>query len=240
MPVLVLDGHSRAALETLQSLGRAGLVVDIAAQSPDCIAMRSRYAASRLQQPAIDQPGEFLSWLVQQDAARSYELIVPATESSLLMFRTLDAADPLRTKAVLPDNAALDVALDKQKTWSLANELGVPVPRSRLISSLEEIGCADQFPLVLKPVRSKVMVEGELRTLAVAIVRNESHRQSQLRDWLRYTPVMQQQYVLGCGIGAEFLFDRGRKVWHFVHERIHEFPLSGGASSYRRSIEPPP
>ncbi|HSM85405.1 MAG TPA: ATP-grasp domain-containing protein, partial [Candidatus Limnocylindrales bacterium] len=192
------------------------------------------------QQPAIDQPGEFLSWLVQQDAARSYELIVPATESSLLMFRTLDAADPLRTKAVLPDNAALDVALDKQKTWSLANELNVPVPHSRLISSLDEIGCAGQFPLVLKPVRSKVMVEGELRTLAVAIVRDESHRQSQLRDWLRYTPVMQQQYVFGRGIGAEFLFDRGRKVWHFVHERIHEFPLSGGASSYRRSIEPPP
>ena len=30
-----------------------------------------------------------------------------------------------------------------------------------------------------------------------------------------------------------------RKLWHFAHERVHEYPLTGGASSYRRSINPP-
>jgi protein-tyrosine-phosphatase/glycosyltransferase involved in cell wall biosynthesis len=29
-------------------------------------------------------------------------------------------------------------------------------------------------------------------------------------------------------------------VWHFAHERIHELPLTGGASSYRRSIAADP
>ncbi|MGZ4860964.1 MAG: arsenate reductase/protein-tyrosine-phosphatase family protein, partial [Candidatus Angelobacter sp.] len=46
-------------------------------------------------------------------------------------------------------------------------------------------------------------------------------------------------YVGGRGVGVEFLFNRGRKVWHFAHERVHEYPLTGGASSYRRSIDPP-
>jgi len=41
--VLVLDGHSRAALETLQSLGRAGLQADLAAEARDCLAAHSRY-----------------------------------------------------------------------------------------------------------------------------------------------------------------------------------------------------
>ena len=239
MTVLVLDGHSRAAIETLQSLGRAGVQVDIAAEAADCLAFHSRYAARKLQQPSQNQLTSFHAWLREQDQQRNYELIVPATEASLLGLRALAEDDPLRRKAVLPTNHALDIALDKEKTRLLAAELGVPVPQSRLISLVAEIGENNQFPVVLKPAHSKVMVENELRTLAVAVVKNETQRQEQLLRWLPYASVLQQQYVQGGGVGAEFLFDRGKKIWHFVHERIHEYPLSGGASSYRRAIKPP-
>jgi protein-tyrosine-phosphatase/predicted ATP-grasp superfamily ATP-dependent carboligase len=238
MPVLVLDGHSRAALETLQSLGRAGIEVDIAAESLDCLAMYSRYATNQLLQPS-QANGAFQQWLRDQDRVRGYELIVPATEASLRGLRVLDEEDPLRRKAVLPSNYALDIAINKEQTCALAAHLDIPVPHGRLISSLDEIGSAANFPVVLKPVCSKVMMQGELRTLAVAVVRTEEQRRQQLRQWLPFTSVLEQQYVTGKGVGAEFLFDRGRKVWHFVHERVHEYPLSGGASSYRKSISPP-
>ena len=238
MPVLVLDGHSRAALETLQSLGRAGIEVDIAAESLDCLAMHSRYATNRLLQPS-EPAGTFQQWLRQHDRTRNYELIVPATEASLRGLRALDEDDPLRRKAVLPSNYALDIAIDKEKTCALAVQLGIPVPQSRLISTIDEIGVAEKLPVVLKPVRSKVIMHGELRTLAVAVVKTEEQRRDQLRQWLPFTAVLEQQYVQGKGVGAEFLFERGRKLWHFFHERVHEYPLSGGASSYRKSIAPP-
>jgi protein-tyrosine-phosphatase/predicted ATP-grasp superfamily ATP-dependent carboligase len=237
MTVLVLDAHSRAALETMQSLGRAGVQIDLAAATKDCLAMHSRYAARKLKQPS--QIAEFHTWLRAQDAKRNYALIVPATEASLLALRQLDENDPLRLKAVIPGNAALETALDKEKTWQLAHQLDVPSPTSVLISSVAEIGKVEQFPLVLKPTHSKVTIAGELRTLTVAVVKSEAERQEQLRRWLPFTPVQQQQYVFGRGVGAEFLFDRGKKVWHFTHERVHEYPLTGGASSYRRSITPP-
>jgi len=243
MPVLVLDGHSRAALETLQSLGRAGIDVDIAAESPDCLAMYSRYATNRLLQPS-EATGAFQQWLRDQDRVRNYELIVPATEASLRGLRAVDEDDPLRRKAVLPSNYALDIAIDKEKTCALASQLGIPVPQSRLIATcekpgLDETGVAIKLPSVLKPVRSKLMMHGQLRSLAVAVVRTEEQRRKQLQQWLPFTAVLEQQYVTGKGVGAEFLFDRGRKVWHFVHERVHEYPISGGASSYRKSIAPP-
>jgi len=240
MTVLILDGHSRAALETLQSLGRAGVQVDIAAESADCLAFHSRYVANKLQQPIQDRLTDFHAWLREQDQKRGYELIVTATEASLLGLRALAEDDPLRRKAILPANHPLDIALDKEKTRLLAQDLGVPVPQSHLISSIVEIDQCTQFPVVLKPARSKVMIAGELRTLAVAVVRSEGQRQEQLRRWLPYTSVLQQQYVHGRGVGAEFLYRNGQKIWHFVHERVHEYPLSGGASSYRRSIQPPP
>lgn len=237
MTVLVLDGHSRAALETLQSLGRAGVQVDLAAEAQDCLAMHSRYVSRKLQQPSRGQA--FEAWLREQDRLRDYTLIVPATEASLLALRKLGENDPLRRKAIIPGDEALDVALDKEKSWRLAHQLGVPTPAGILLSSLAEIGHAQSFPLVLKPTHSKIVVDGALRTLAVAVVKNEAERQEQLRQWLPVTPVQQQEYVSGSGVGVEFLFNRGQKVWHFAHERAHEYPLTGGASSYRRSIDPP-
>jgi len=237
MTVLVLDGHSRAALETLQSLGRAGVQVDLAAEAQDCLAMHSRYVSRKLQQPSQGQA--FEAWLREQDELRNYTLIVPATEASLLGLRQLDENDPLRHKAVIPGDEALDVALDKEKTWRLAYQLGIPTPAKTLLSTLGDVGNAQTFPLVLKPTRSKVIVNGALRTLAVAVVKNETELQEQLRQWIPVTPVQQQEYVSGNGIGVEFLFNRGKKIWYFAHERAHEYPLTGGASSYRRSIDPP-
>jgi protein-tyrosine-phosphatase/predicted ATP-grasp superfamily ATP-dependent carboligase len=236
--VLVLDGHSRAALEAMQSLGRAGVQVDLAAETQDCLAMHSRYISRKLQQPCQERAADFQTWLREQDKLRNYALIVPATETSLLGLRQLDENDPLRRKAVIAGDKALDIALDKEKTWQLAHQLGVSAPRGVLISTPSEIGHLQEFPVVLKPTHSKVLVDGALRTLAVAVVKNESERQEQLRRWLPDTAVQQQEYIQGRGVGVELLFNRGKKVWHFAHERVHEYPLTGGASSYRRSIEP--
>ena len=156
MTVLVLDGHSRAALETLQSLGRAGVQVDLAAEAQDCLAMHSRYISRKLQQPSQERAADFHAWLRQQDRLRNYALIVPATETSLLGLRQLDENDPLRRKAVIAGDKALDVALDKEKTGQLAHQLGVPAPSGVLISTLSDIGPVQQFPVVLKPTHSKV------------------------------------------------------------------------------------
>ncbi len=153
MTVLVLDGHSRAALESLQSLGRAGLQVDVAAEAQDCLAMRSRYVARKLKQPS--QVAEFHAWLHTEDKQRNYSLIVPATEASLLMLRGLDENDPLRRKAVIPGNAALDSALDKEKTWQLARELGVPAPGGVLLSAVRRSVRLSNSLLFLNPRTAK-------------------------------------------------------------------------------------
>ena len=122
---------------------------------------------------------------------------------------------------------------DWRVSWACRRRAGT------LLSSLSDIGQVQQFPVVLSQCTARLMINGALQTLAVAVVRSEEERQEQLRRWLPLTPVQQQQYVSGRGVGVEFLFNRGRKVWHFAHERVHEYPLTGGASSYRRSINPP-
>jgi protein-tyrosine-phosphatase/glycosyltransferase involved in cell wall biosynthesis len=77
-------------------------------------------------------------------------------------------------------------------------------------------------------------------TASAIVARNEEEREEFLLKWLDHGGILEQEYVPGHGIGIELLYERGRKVWHFAHERIHELPLTGGASSYRRSIAADP
>jgi protein-tyrosine-phosphatase/predicted ATP-grasp superfamily ATP-dependent carboligase len=233
---LVLDGHSRAAVETVQSLGRAGVIVDVASEEAPCLAFRSRYARRRLQQPPSADPVGLSRWVLQIDREAGYSLVVPSTEASLAAFRALPESDALRARAILPSDHALDTALDKHRTLELARRLGIPTPTSTLIRTSAEAAIPSPCPLVLKPVQSKIQLGGRPLTLRARLAVDETARRRELRALLPHTAVLQQEWVPGRGVGVELLYERGRKRWHFLHERLHELPLTGGGSSYRRSI----
>lgn len=234
---LVLDAQSRAGTEVVQALGRAAVAVDIAADARDALIMRSRHVRERFVQPA-GSPA-LIQWLRQRDAASRYELIVPATETSLVALEDLDERDDLRRRALLPAKESMAIALSKERTWLLAQQLGIPVPQSRLLTQAGSPAPAP-MPVVLKPVRSTVVTNGETVRLAAVIARDVGERDRQLAKLLPITPVQEQQYVPGIGVGVECLYFAGRPVWHFVHARIHELPLTGGGSTYRKSVAPDP
>lgn len=237
--ILVLDADCHAGVEVIQSLGRAGAQIDACAPA-DCLAFHSRYVSRRLQQPGIADEGQFTAWLRSLNEDAHYQLVVPATERALRAVRRLGPTDVLRVRAILASDDAIDVALDKHRTWSLAKSLGVPVPESVLIESLDELPPVGGYPVALKTTGS--LIVGQRTTVAggVIIADCPEARLAFLRAHLRYGPVQQQAYVAGHGVGVEFLYDRGRVAWHFAHERIHEGSLRGGASTYRRSIDAPP
>lgn len=231
---LVLDGQSRAAVETVQSLGRAGVAVDVASEHK-CVAFRSRYCRHRLRQPHCNEPQAFVRWLEAAVAGNHYRLIVPSTETSLRCLLHLPESHAVRRAAVLPSNKTLEVALSKQLTWELAKSLGIPVPVSRLIEAREAEPDSRGFPLLLKPAASIVAVGGESVLLTPMIVRTREEWLRALDRLLPLCPVLEQEYVAGSGVGIECLYRNGSRVWYFQHERLHEMPLTGGGSSYRRS-----
>jgi len=237
--VLVLDADSDAAVEVIQSLGRAGAQIDACAPD-DCLAFHSRHVSRRLRQPSIADAAEFNAWIRSVYDAANYQLVVPATERALRALRRLPPADTIRVRAILAGDGAIDVALDKQRTWTLARSLEVPVPQSVLIESLDALPPVPPYPVVLKTTSSLIVGRGAPVAGAVIIADGPEARLAFLRTHLPHGPVQQQDYVAGHGVGVEFLYDRGHAVWHFAHERIHEGSLRGGASTYRRSIEAPP
>lgn len=237
--VLILDSESRAAVESCMALGREGIRVDVASEDQEALSFRSKYTESKIIQPTGALSGEFISWLKELDRNREYSLIIPSTEVSLNMLRPVADGDPLRSKFVIPSDNALETSLDKWRTCELAARLGVALPESVLIEDIEDKTPTWNFPVVLKPIRSKVYNGEHYIYLAARIADNENTRGAILRQMLRVSPVLQQEYIAGTGLGIELLYDKGKLLWHFAHERIHEIPLTGGGSSYRRSIHAP-
>ncbi len=238
--VLVLDADGRAGLSCVQSLGAAGARVHAAVRARGHLVERSRHAWRVHAQPPAEPVEPGVAWLRELDRGFGFTLVVPATESSLRWLRRLPEADPLRRKAVLAGDLALDAALDKEQTREIARRLGLPVPASRLLPQGAPPPPPVGLPSVLKPVRSKVVDRGRLLTLAAAVVRTAAEREARLAAWLPLTAVQEQAWVPGRGVGVELLYDRGRCAWSFVHERLHEWPLTGGASTLRRAAAPDP
>ena len=207
-------------------------------------------------QPSALALAEGVAWLAALDARFSFALIIASTEASLRWLRALPQDHPVRRKAILPSDDALDAALDKARTLAIARELGLPLPAARELPQAGESGAADAlsgaddrfevdgvaqgYPRVLKPVRSKVAIGTRLASLAVAVVHDADERAATLDTLLPFTAVQEQAWVPGRGVGVEVLYEHGRMAWHFVHERLHEWPLTGGASTLRRAGGPEP
>ena len=234
--VLILDGHSKAAATSVLALP-LGTELHVAAKERNCLCFASKRVARRLDQPR--SPGELRNWLEKLDMEEAYDLVIPATETSLLAVKSDDLVSSLREKCVIAQESSLDIALDKRRTLDLATRLGIKAPQGQLIVSQDGIHEPDAWPVVVKPVHSKLATPNGILSLTPRICVSPNEWQQALSDFLPLTPVLFQEYFRGHGIGVEVLFERGEPRWLFAHRRIHELPVSGGASSYRRSIPVP-
>jgi hypothetical protein len=141
--------------------------------------------------------------------------------------------------AVLPGTKQLEACYDKEKTLQLAQALKVPVPRTQLVCSpYGDLPVAIGFPCVVKPAREAALykrvdychTESELRE---ALVRQLSLARE------HGAGVLVQEFIPGTGCGFFALMDHGRAVRVFMHERLREYPPSGGHSTAARSFYSP-
>jgi predicted ATP-grasp superfamily ATP-dependent carboligase len=130
--------------------------------------------------------------------------------------------------AALPAAESLACCFDKAATVELARSLDVPAPATVRVRSVDELAdCPIGYPCVIKPAC-------EVEAKGVCYARDESQRKELAARLLAKTPrhgILVQEYIRGEGVGFFALFDRGRPKRIFMHRRIREYPLTGGAST---------
>jgi protein-tyrosine-phosphatase/predicted ATP-grasp superfamily ATP-dependent carboligase len=239
--VLVLGDDNRSCLTVVRSLGRAGLEVWLGTEAPDSIVPLSRYVRKTVPlPPTAFRVEEWVSQLRTLLERESFDLVIPTSDNALVPIASRRAIFEPLARLAMPDQTGFECSYSKEKTLALAERVGVPIPPTIAIESaagLRDIQSNPRFPfpLILKPVSSKVWSGGKRFDLKVRTARDWKQLESSAAQMLSASPILVQARVPGIGVGQEFLASEGRIVDAFQHERVHE-PLAGGGSSYRKSV----
>lgn len=244
--ILVLDGHSPASLAFTRSLGRARHWVAVGShQGSDAPAEFSRHSrlSTRYPVPSEDASG-FVGTVLEFARKNEIELIIPITDLTIgPLSKYRDLFQGVSHLALGP-HAALEVAADKFQTVCLARELGIPVPESTLVSSLDDLeGTVGSlvlnkgFPVVVKDRFSMRWKgnRGVMGSVAYSYSMDDlkqkvEHRLQEAGD------ALVQQFVEGEGIGFACLAAEKNVYLPFMWSRLREIDPRGSGSSAQRSI----
>ena len=239
--VLVTDASRGSAVAFIRSLGRRGWRVTAADSDPRSPGFRSRWTTDRLVYPdPVERTEAAVEALARAVRRSAVDLLVPITdEIGLPLAASRDRFDGL-TRLALPEPEALEIARDKRRTLDVAVRLGVPVPSTCLVESVEGAVQAARrlgWPVVVKPqVSRQPRPDGTIDAFSVAYAGDEARLRALVADLEGRTGILLQRWRPGEGHGVELLVHEGRPLAAFQHRRLREVPVTGGASALRESV----
>lgn len=237
------DGNTRAALAITRSLGKAGHWIAVGEGSRRSLAGASKYCAERFRytSPAINLM-KAIAELASEVKRRNIDLLIPVADKTLLPVIEFQKEYFGQVKVPFPDYQTIMRATEKFGLFKLAQDCGVPIPRTVFVEGPPEefmSRCAElQFPVVIKPDCSLFRENDRLVTTGV----NYAHSIAEVRSfiegnmYLREHPFLIQERIIGPGMGYFVLLVAGEPIAEFCHRRIREKPPSGGVSVYSESI----
>ena len=250
MIAIVTDVHYRMSLALIRDCSQAGVEVITCEweghrdnPASPALGSLSRYVSRHVWLPE-DQGVEPILELCREVLEERGErpALLPVGAATLAAV----AADRQRFDAVcglaIPTPEQLDLFNSKERLAALAASLDVPVPES---FPLEEGESPEAFarrlplPCVIKPVCGEKL--GLSAAQRYAIVRSPEEAEAHYRRFASLSgqaPVV-QTYLSGAGLGCDLLADRGEIVAAICHQRIREYPVSGGPSSCCRCVDRP-
>lgn len=233
--VLVLDANQRSALATTRSLGRRGVVVFTADESLSALAGCSRYSAQYLVYPSPrTEPKAFITRILQFIDSHQVEMILPMTELTTELL--LQAQQRISNVALpFPSLSAIEALANKCALLRLAQSLNVPIPETWFVDTLSGLPKnLDRlpYPLVLKPGKSWVQLDGVWERAAVQIADTPNIASGLINSSpvFQSHPFLLQRRVTGTGEGVFALYDHGTPIAFFSHRRLREKPPWGGVS----------
>lgn len=235
-PAIVWGLESQIGVNIVRELGRQGIPVLGLAEDDRAIGRRCRYLVHC--ESAQPRGPALLEQIRRLGAERGARAIFAVSEGNC-MFLARNRGGLGEVKALVPDEDALAIACDKQRTLAIAAKHGIRVPASIQPAGpgdIERIASAMSYPCILKwsdanAVMSKLARAGvEFKKVEYAHSPAELTRALHRYDLLEAWPLI-QEYCPGKGLGQFFFMHGGHALRRFQHVRVAEWPPEGGFSS---------
>jgi predicted ATP-grasp superfamily ATP-dependent carboligase len=234
--ILVLDGNQRASLAAVRSLGSKHLWVAVGEASEASMAGSSRFCSHqvRYSDPFL-APRAFFDDVSRTVEALGITFLLPITEATT--FALLRYRKELPDTLVLPfaSSESVEQLANKNELFHLSESLNIPIPGTLYChdrqQGLEALNQIDQFPVVLKPFKSRILGDYAITPTRVIIARTDEEARTALENEPFFDfPFTVQNFIEGHGQGVFALFDKGEPVCFFAHRRLREKPPGGGVS----------
>jgi predicted ATP-grasp superfamily ATP-dependent carboligase len=240
MRVLITDGNERSALAVTRALGRQSLQVVIGAETEHSLAAASKYCWQSFSYPSpYADTRSAAAKILDVVKHLRVGMVFPMSDITMSLVGQHRQEFEGHTILPMPSTEVFKSLSNKYRLMQLAAELGIPIPETVFVPDgrLDGVATLCDFPVVVKPGRSVVKINGHLRKTAVHYSTSEAEldRLYDTIDYLRQ-PSLIQRRVEGEGQGIFALMDRGNPVTMFAHRRLREKPPSGGVSVLRESI----
>lgn len=234
--ILVLDGNQRAALAAVRSLGSKLLTVAVGETSVNSLAGSSRYCTERISysDPTL-APRAFMDDILSQIRKLGITFLLPITEATAYVLLKYRQELPDSVTLPFPDSDIVERVANKNELFRLALQRGIPVPETlecqNSSEGLEKLKTVHKFPIVLKPAKSKILLEECIVSTQVIIAKTRQEAEEALKAHSFFSfPFTMQAFVEGQGQGVFALFNHGHPVCYFAHRRLREKPPGGGVS----------
>lgn len=241
MVAIVTDVHYRMSLALIRDLAQAGVEV-ITCEQDRCRDSRtspalgalSRYVSRHVWLPGgTDGLEALLSLCRETGLGRDCRpALLPAGAATLaLIAENRERFEPLCGLCV-PTAEQLDLLNSKPRLAALAARLGVPLPESMAPGEdLDRFLDRQGLPCVIKPACGEKLGLTAAARYAVASTREEARAAWERFSRLAGEPPVVQGYLPGRALGCSVLARSGQAMAAICHQRVREYPVSGGPSS---------
>lgn len=241
MRILVTGANTFFATRLIHDLGRRGVEVTAADAHWISAGRASKHAARGLRLPRLGtNPGGYLRAILEELESRSYDLLLPTFEETLL-FAEYQNEVRQRTRLFVPPFETMRCLHHKPSLDLFCREHGIPSPRTFVCRSIDELTARRDdlpFPAVLKlPTGNNSVGRAYCDDWATleSRFRRLANRQSRAGAEAPFV----QQKIDGDLVFTLCFCREGRKLAEIIYRTKRTYPQDGGTAAHRESIEHP-
>lgn len=202
-PIILAPADMRSALAIGRSFARHGISFIPAVTDTKHFACFSRYFRGRLVKVANPRsnPDKFAEQILSLAESQGAAGILPVTDAAVGALNAVRDRLQSPIRLLAPEREASDAVLDKDRNTRIAEELGIPIPRTIQVQSSEEFkAAADElgYPVVLKRLSQQQVIPTDISDFTVEVVNDVNELREIVNRLTKHGVVPQiQKFVVG-------------------------------------------
>jgi len=244
LPAIILSSHT-AGLGVIRALGIKGVPIVSVYYDKNDMGYVSKYVKERVLAAHPEQHEEhFIGQLMDYAKKKGKGLVIPADDATLSVVSKHKSVLEKYHIVACPDWNITERIIDKKHTYALAERIGIPLPRTIVPKSLDELeqyGKSIDYPCLVKPCESHRYYEVFKRKM-VRVENIVDLVSAYIQATDQGLEVMLQEYIPGeddRGVNYNSYWCDGEPLVEFTAEKVRLSPQGFGVPSVVISKEIP-